>query len=165
MPRLPDPQQQPYGAHFYPHLMHQHQHQRTPFVPQPPVNRPQYNYASASNSRQISPLSTSNNTSPTSPKSYHGRQLRPLYIPAVLRPNDYPSKQTPTFKKPEDQDDESLKANGSWSSLPGLSALGRLSRRPTADSAKCVDINWNLDLFPVPTAQPTRKHWKVSRPG
>jgi hypothetical protein len=155
MPRLPDPQQQPYAAHFYPHLMHQQ-----PFAAQPPASRQPHHYASGSNSRQISPLSTSNNTSPTSPKSYHGRQLRPLYIPAVLRPNDYPSKQTPT-RKPEEQDDESLKVNGSWSSLPGLSALGRLSRRSTADSAKCLDIDWNLDMFPVPTAQPTRKHWKV----
>ncbi|KAI1878194.1 uncharacterized protein JN550_000376 [Neoarthrinium moseri] len=190
MPRLPD-QQQPYGAHFYPHLAQQ----TTQYTPQVHSNGPspahsrshsqtqtqaqtqaqtqsqpqsqsqsptqsQHQQPLGTNSRQISPLSTSNTPSPTSPKSYHGRQLRPLYIPAVLRPTDYPSKKTPTTKKSDDQDDDSLKASSSWSSLTGLGAFGRLSRRSTGDSGKCVDGDWNLDHFPKPTAEPTREHWK-----
>jgi hypothetical protein len=175
MPRLAD-QQQPYAAQFYPHLSQQPQQQQrqqpSPLQAQftaqtyaPPQTQTQtqtqHQLHSGGNSGQISPLSTSNNASPTSPKSYHGRQLRPLYIPAVLRPTDYPSKKTPT-KKSDDQDDDSLKASSSWTSLTGLGALGRLTRRSTGDSGKCMDGELNLDLFPRPTAQPTRKHWKVS---
>ncbi|KAK9416151.1 hypothetical protein SUNI508_09731 [Seiridium unicorne] len=174
MPRLPDQQQQPYAAHFYPHLSQQQpqSHFTTPSHALQTQTRTQtqtqtqtqaqQQLNSGPNSRQISPLSTSNNTSPTSPKSYHGRQLRPLYMPAVLRPTDYPSKRTPT-KKADDQDDDSLKASSSWTSLAGLGALGRLTRRSTGDSGKCMDGELNLDMFPKPTAEPTRKHWKPYR--
>lgn len=111
---------------------------------------------------QISPLSTSNNASPTSPKPYHRQRLRPLYMPAVLRPTEHPSKNI-TGRKSEAQDDDSqLSSNNSFISLSGLGALSRLSRRTTGDSGKWVEDEWNLDLFPKPTAQPTRQHWKVS---
>lgn len=139
---------------------------------------------------QISPLSTSNNTSPTSPKSqYHTRQVRPLYIPAVLRPNEHPSREVSSKAKPrgkadpdgdsyaaggegavDDEDEEDaegrrvMRSSGSFISMSGLGAFGfgRLSRRTTNDSAKCVDGAWNLDLFPEVTELPSRDHWKVS---
>lgn len=167
MPRLPDQQQQPYGGHFYmpnPHVSQQQQRSTIAAAQsqaQAQFQLQQQQMSSAASSRQISPLSTSNSTSPTSPKSYHTRQLRPLYIPAVLRPTDYPAKKTPTVKKTDD-DDDSLKASSSWSSLTGLGAFGRLARRGTGDSGKCLNGELDMDMFPKPTAEPTRTHWKVS---
>ncbi|KAI0168306.1 hypothetical protein BJ166DRAFT_253619 [Pestalotiopsis sp. NC0098] len=165
MPRLPDQQQQPYGGHFYmpnPHVSQQQQRSTIAAAQsqaQAQFQLQQQQMSSAASSRQISPLSTSNSTSPTSPKSYHTRQLRPLYIPAVLRPTDYPAKKTPTVKKTDD-DDDSLKASSSWSSLTGLGAFGRLARRGTGDSGKCLNGELDMDMFPKPTAEPTRTHWK-----
>lgn len=151
MPRLPD-QQQPF-AHFY-----------TPqYNPQSPgfQSQAQTQAQQVYTQPQISPLSTSNNASPTSPKSYHGRQVRPLYMPAVLRPTERQTRAVVPGKKTED-DNESLKMNSSFISLAGLGALGRLSRRSTGDSGKSVDNEWNFALFPKPTALPTKSHWKVS---
>ncbi|KAI0380908.1 FYVE-domain-containing protein [Hypomontagnella monticulosa] len=145
MPRLPE---QP-PAHFYPY-------QQSHAAPSQSPTYPSQGY----NSQQISPLSTSNNASPTSPKPYHRQRLRPLYMPAVLRPTEHPSKNM-TGRKSEGQDDDSqLSSNNSFISLSGLGALSRLSRRTTGDSGKWVEDEWNLDLFPKPTAQPTRQHWK-----
>ncbi|KAK8114069.1 FYVE-type zinc finger-containing protein C9B6.03 [Apiospora kogelbergensis] len=149
MPRLPD-QQQPF-AHFY-----------TPqYNPQSPgfQSQAQTQAQQVYTQPQISPLSTSNNASPTSPKSYHGRQVRPLYMPAVLRPTERQTRAVVPGKKTED-DNESLKMNSSFISLAGLGALGRLSRRSTGDSGKSVDNEWNFALFPKPTALPTKSHWK-----
>ncbi|KAI1492454.1 hypothetical protein F5X96DRAFT_677702 [Biscogniauxia mediterranea] len=149
MPRLPDQHQ----SHFFPHHHQPSSQIHSPtYLPQAPHGGYQ--------SQQISPLSTSNNGSPTSPKSYHGQRLRPLYMPAVLRPTQHPSKNTPNKKSEEQEGDSSLGLNSSFISLAGLSALGRLRRRSTGDTGKCTDDEWNLDLFPKPTAQPTRRHWK-----
>lgn len=123
-------------------------------------------------SQQISPLSTSSNTSSTgtSPTSQHDSRLQPAYMPAVLRPNLYPSKQA----KKDDADQSSLQSNQSFLTLNAWGLLGKLTRRATADSGKCIydeegeedddgdSVQWNLDLFPKPTSQPTREHWKVS---
>ncbi|KAI0128931.1 hypothetical protein BJ170DRAFT_352874 [Xylariales sp. AK1849] len=178
MPRLPDQQMQPqpHAAHFYPHQFQQSQlpqltsQSQSQSHPQPQPQSPaphvqqaqiQIQYANVGNSQQVSPLSTSNNASPTSPKSYHGRQVRPLYIPAVLRPTAHPSKKTSTKKSDgQEEDSHGLRCTSSFISLTGLGALGRLSRRSTGDSGKCVDGEWNLDMFPKPTAQPTKSHWK-----
>jgi hypothetical protein len=49
-------------------------------------------------------------------------------------------------------------------SLTGLTVFGqRLSRRSTADSGKCLGADWDLDMFPKVTAEPTRKHWKADQ--
>lgn len=162
MPRLPDQQQaafyQPQMPTYSPtYSQPQAQAPLPVYPPQPPQQQC---------NPQISPLSTSNNASPTSPRSYHGRQMRPLYMPAVLRPTEFPSKAPTQKPKPkpsaeEDEDDKALRSSGSFISLSGLSALGRLSRRSTGDSGKCVDGNWNLDMFPVPKGSPTMEHWKV----
>ncbi|KXX79062.1 Vacuolar segregation protein pep7 [Madurella mycetomatis] len=166
MPRIPGQQQQ---QSFYPHQQHHRQHQpyrhqqQSSFQPNP---LPTSYHPSTQYNSQVSPPSTPGNASPTSPKNYITRQIRPLYVPAVLRPTEFPSKAPPTRPKPEIEDetsDESLRHNNSFMSLgglSGLSAFGRLSRRSTADSTKSVDGSWNLDLFPKPTGAPTRKHWK-----
>lgn len=162
MPRLPDQSQTHGQLHYYtPHLVQQ-QSQSPGFLSQSetPTQLPAVQEYQPP-SQQVSPLSTSNNASPTSPKSYHGRQLRPIFMPAVLRPTEHTSK-APGRKSEEQEGDSQLKTNGSFISLGGLSALGRLSRRSTGDSGKCVDGDWNLEMFPKPTAQPTRQHWKVS---
>ncbi|KAK0623576.1 hypothetical protein B0T14DRAFT_425300 [Immersiella caudata] len=158
MPRVPDQQQSVYYAQQQanPQLF-----QQPPAFTQVPPIPTQHN--NANNQPQISPLSTSGNASPTSPKNYLARPIRPLYMPAVLRPTEFPSKAPPSRPGPEDEDgaeERALRPNSSFISLGGLSALGRLSRRSTGDSGKCVDDQWNLDLFPKPTGAPTRKHWK-----
>ncbi|KAI1417561.1 FYVE-domain-containing protein [Hypoxylon sp. FL1857] len=145
MPRLSDHP----SAHFYPY-------QQAPTVPSHSPTYPSQGYQS----QQISPLSTSNSPSPTSPKPYHRQRLRPLYMPAVLRPTEFPSRNV-IGKKAEAQDDDSqLSSNNSFISLTGLSAFGRLGRRATGDSGKWEEGEWDLDMFPKPTAQPTREHWK-----
>ncbi|KAL7626992.1 Zn finger protein [Parahypoxylon ruwenzoriense] len=145
MPRLHEQPQ----AHFYPYQQPPSAHSHSPTYP-----------SQGYQSQQISPLSTSNNASPTSPKPYHRQRLRPLYMPAVLRPTEHPSKRIPE-RKAEAQDDASqLSSNSSLISLTGLGSLGRLSRRTMSDSGKHVEGEWDLDTFPKPTAQPTRRHWK-----
>ncbi|KAJ9154957.1 Vacuolar segregation protein pep7 [Pleurostoma richardsiae] len=144
MPRLPDQQ-------------HQHAFYQPPLHTQQPYQPPAHYHP------QISPMSTnSNNVSPTSPKTYHTRQVRPLYMPAVLRPTEFPSKAPPKSPGLTDEDaaDKALRSTGSFASLSGLSMLGRLSRKSTGDSGKFVDGDWNLDLFPKVTGLPSRDHWK-----
>ncbi|KAK3379405.1 hypothetical protein B0T24DRAFT_154774 [Lasiosphaeria ovina] len=177
MPRLPDLQQQPA---FLPHYQRQQQ------LRQPPTSQPAFQQAPMRDAiyvppsvvpfhsapatqytnPQISPLSTSGSSSPTSPRPGIARQIRPMYMPAVLRPTEFPSKAPEPQAKPEDEadaDDQPLRSSNSFMSLPGLSAFGRLSRRSTGDSGKCVNGDWNLDLFPEPTGPPTRKHWKCDQ--
>lgn len=157
MPTLPGDQQ---SRHFFPQ---QRLHQRTQSF-QIPVGP------------QISPLSTSQSTSPdsvsnpTSPKAYHARHVRPVYMPAALRPNLFPSK---TMKPKADDaasassSDSDLtlrRTNSSIMNLPGMSVFGhRLARTSTGGSSRSsIDGDFDLDLFPEVTALPTRKHWKVS---
>ncbi|KAI0114914.1 FYVE-domain-containing protein [Daldinia grandis] len=148
MPRPAEQPQVQVQAHFYPY-------RQTPTAPSQSPTYPSQGY----HSQQISPLSTSTNASPTSPKPYHRQRLRPLYMPAVLRPTEHPYKMV--GRKTEAQEDDNLlSSNSSFISLAGLGALSRLSRRSTDDSGKCVDDEWDLDMFPKPTAQPTRQHWK-----
>lgn len=118
-------------------------------------------------SRQISPLNTSNNGSPTatSPMSHHAQRTRPMYMPAVLRPNEYSSKAAQR-KSDDEGSSPTPSTNSSFLALSGLGALGRITRRQTNDSGKCLpddseDDELNLDAFPKPTAAPTRDHWKL----
>ncbi|KAI1078409.1 FYVE-domain-containing protein [Whalleya microplaca] len=134
-------------AHFYPTQL-----------PQPSTQSPTYP-SQGYQSQQISPLSTSTNTSPTSPKPYPRQRVRPLYVPAVLRPTEHPSKRIPD-KKTEGQDESELRPTTSFISLSGLGAIALLSRRSTGDSGKSMESEWNFDMFPKPSAQPTRHHWK-----
>ncbi|KAL2137196.1 hypothetical protein VTI74DRAFT_7743 [Chaetomium olivicolor] len=157
MPRLQGQQQQPYYA---PAQQPRQQYRQPTFQPSPiPTNYP----ASTQYNSPVSPLGTPGSSSPTASKNYITRQIRPLYVPAVLRQNEFPSKEPPLRPKPEDEDgitEDGLRSNSSFMSLGSLGAFGRLSRRSTGDSAKCVDGKWDLDQFPKPTGAPTRKHWK-----
>ncbi|AEO68813.1 uncharacterized protein THITE_2118504 [Thermothielavioides terrestris NRRL 8126] len=170
MPRLPGQQQQsPYYAsaqqqHQQPQQQYAYRSQlQTSF--QPSGISTAYPMSTQYPNSPVSPLGTPGGISPTASKSYyHTRQIRPLYVPAVLRPTEFPSKEPPTRPKPEDDEDslteQDLRPNSSFMSLGGLTAFGRLSRRSTGDSAKCIDADWDLDQFPKPTGAPTREHWK-----
>ncbi|KAL0930843.1 FYVE domain-containing protein [Colletotrichum truncatum] len=114
--------------------------------------------------QRVSPLSTPHDGSPTSPKSCLNESVRPIYMPAVLRPTQHHSKM-PRTPKAEDMDGEDLlclrRSNSSFISLPGFSVIGqKLSRRSTGDSGKVIDLDLDPDLFPEVTGEPTRKHWK-----
>jgi hypothetical protein len=161
MPRPPDQQH----ATFYPQQFQPYSQpalqQQAPipaYPPQQPYNPP-----------HISPLSSAN-ASPTSPRSNHGRQNRPLFMPAVLRPTEFPSKAPPQKLKAqadavavaENDDDRPMRSSGSFMSLPGLNGLGRLSRRSTGDRAHSMFGNLNLAGFPTPKGAPSQQHWKVS---
>lgn len=184
MPRLPDQQQSwfhlPRQHHHHQPTGHQRslsyhmpqqltQQQQPPPLPQQqqqqPRQPPSPYYHQTSSSENISPLSTSNNASPTSPRNYHGRQVRPLYMPAVLRPTEYPSTAQPPRASPgiDDADDEEriVRSSGSFTSLSGILTLSRLSRRSTGDSGKVVEWDWDLSNYPKVNGFPTRGHWKV----
>lgn len=96
---------------------------------------------------------------------------RPMYMPAVLRPNyEFPPQQ-PLSRSPgassDSGSDSTLRRSntggpGGLLNLPGLNAIGtRLTRRSTAESSRSLDGEWDLDDFPHVTAAPTRRHWKV----
>lgn len=166
-----------------PTLPSEHLHQPPPtsraFIPaRPPHSRTQsYQLPSGP---QLSPLSTSDNSgssngspghpqvsasTPASPKAHHARHLRPMYMPAVLRPNEFPTKRArckPSMPESDDAVSDRTVRRGSVGFM-GMTALGqRLSRRSTGDSGKSFDGDWDLDLFPQVKALPTREHWKVS---
>ncbi|KAI1426011.1 FYVE zinc finger protein [Xylaria sp. FL1777] len=156
MPRLADAQ----PSHYFQHQPESHAYAPT----QLPDHAPRQ-VAQGYQSGQVSPLS-SNNGSPTSPKPYHRQRLRPMYMPAVLRPNEHPYKRHHSNKHegepltPGQDDDRPMSSANSFISLPGLGGWGRLTRRSTGDSEEHTESEWNLDLFPKPTAPPTRLHWK-----
>ncbi|KAK7742117.1 Zn finger protein [Cytospora paraplurivora] len=190
MPRLPDQQQtwfhhQPTGNHNHrsfsaylpqapqqkqPQYQHWEQQQTSPQQ----LQQLQYQQAQQQPRRQstpqlqqtseISPLSTSGSSPPTSPKNYHGRQVRPLYMPAVLRPNQYSSTTNLASASPNgesDDEDRTIQSTGSFTSLFGITGLTKLSKKPTSDSGKVVDWNWDLANYPQVNGQPTRRHWKA----
>ncbi len=157
MPTLADA----HPSHYFQHQPESHAYAPT----QRPDHAPRQ-VVQGYQSRQVSPLS-SNNGSPTSPKPYQRQRLRPLYMPAVLRPTEHPYKRCHGNKHeggpqtPGQDDDRPMSSANSFISLPGLGGWSRLSRRSTGDSEECMESEWNLDLFPKPTAPPTRLHWKV----
>jgi hypothetical protein len=126
-------------------------------------------------SNQVSPLSSSDerlqaSTTASSPNAYHARQARPLYMPAVLRPNSEftAQKLTKGFALGRANTagavTERRLSGGSFLGMPGIAAISqRLGRRTTGDSAKYLEGDWDLDIFPDVTDGPTRQHWKVSK--
>jgi hypothetical protein len=88
MPRLADTK----PSHFFQRQPPLHTQALAPAQPNAHVQSPDYALQQGYQSRQVSPLSTSNNGSPTSPKPYHRQRLRPMYMPAVLRPNSFYNK-------------------------------------------------------------------------
>lgn len=149
------------------HLLQQQQQTVQQFIQQQPPQQQQQRVSPpfTSNSSDISPLSTSNSVSPVSPKNYHGRQVRPLYMPAVLRPTEFPGSQStktsPTGDEGDD-DERAVRSSGSFTSLSGILNLGRLSRRSTGDSGKVMEYwNWDMSNYAQVKGEPTRRHWKV----
>lgn len=157
MPTLNTQQQSNY---FLPPARPQH-HRSQSYQPGP---RPGVSY------NGISSLSSSNSSgnSPTSPKPYMPRQ-RPLFIPAALRPNEFPSKPVPVPKTSLSEDSTpvgSLTRSGTGLLSLAGSALSTLTRRSTGDSGKMADDGddeneLDTGLFPDVTALPKRTHWKV----
>lgn len=153
------------------------QHSRHFFPQQRPTHQRNQSYQ-ISVGPQISPINTNESTSPdsisstpTSPRAHHARQTRPMYMPAALRPNLFPSK---TIKMPIDdaastsstEPDSALRrTNSSLINLPGMSVFGnKLARVSTGDSTQSsIDGDFDPEMFPEVKAQPTRKHWKVSK--
>lgn len=160
MPTLPGDQ---HSRHFFPRQ-------------QRPTHQRNHSYQ-ISVGPQISPINTqssspdSASSNPTSPRSHHARQTRPMYMPAALRPNLFPSK---TSKMPIDdgastsstESENTLRrTNSSLINIPGMSVFGnKLARVSTGDSAQSsIDGDFDPEMFPEVKSQPTRKHWKVSK--
>lgn len=144
------------------------------FFPQRPHHTRAQSYQIPQGTHQISPLTPSGSpdstSNPTSPKAHHARQPRPLYMPAALRPNLFPSKKSKG--KPaeivtalgNETDGTLRRTNSSIMSLPGMALFGnKLTRTSTGDSGRSsLEGDFDLELFPEVTSLPTRMHWKVS---
>ncbi|TQV92403.1 hypothetical protein V2A60_007096 [Cordyceps javanica] len=168
MPTLPSEQQ--HSRHFLPAAHRPVHHARSQ----------SYNLAAAAGPRfQINTdLANSNAghyaSTPPSPRgtsgsrsNIHTNGARPLYMPAVLRPNyEFPPQQ-PLSRSPgassDSGSDSTLRRTNTANllSLTGLGAIGhRLSRRSTIESSKSLEGDWDLTTYPDVTSPPTRKHWK-----
>ncbi|OAA53685.1 Zinc finger, FYVE-type [Cordyceps fumosorosea ARSEF 2679] len=167
MPTLPGEQQQ--SRHFLPHRPAQHGRSQS------------YNLARAGPRFHINTDVANANTghyasTPPSPRGTSGSRsnihsnntaARPLYMPAVLRPNyEFPPQQ-PLSRSPgsssDSGSDSTLRRTNTANllSLTGLGAIGhRLSRRSTTESSKSLEGDWDLAMYPDVTSPPTRKHWK-----
>lgn len=96
---------------------------------------------------------------------------RPLYMPAVLRPNyEFPPQQ-PLSRSPgassDSGSDSTLRRTNTANLLSSITGIGhRLSRRSTMESgssngtAKSLEGDWDLTSYPSVTSPPTRSHWK-----
>lgn len=154
-------------SYFFPERPQHNRSQSYQTGPRPGVSYSGYN--------GISSLSSSNSSgnSPTSPRPYGGPRQRPFFIPAALRPNEFPSKSVPVPKTSLSEDSTPVgsltRTSTGFLSLAG-SAVQRLTRRSTGDSGKIIDDSdddLDADQFPDVTGLPTRSHWKVrtSPPG
>ncbi|CAI4219506.1 unnamed protein product [Parascedosporium putredinis] len=82
----------------------------------------------------VSSLSSSNSSgnSPTSPKAYHTRQARPLFMPAALRPNESTGDSGKAFEEDEDELDVDM--------FPDVTALPTKQHwKPDPASTVCDD--------------------------
>lgn len=156
MPTAPGSQQ--HSRHFLPDSRRPHAHNRSQSFQLPPG--PQLSPNSA-NGFHEPPHAVS---TPPSPKARHAR---PLYMPAALRANnEFPSQPLTKSRSGDSSSDSGSdttlrRSNTGFMSLGGL--VGQQFGRRASESGKSsIDGEWNLDLFPDVTEQPTRKHWKVS---
>lgn len=169
------------------HFQHHHQQPQQP-PQQQQQRRPQhmrsFSYQVPPAAQQISPLSTSGESEhhtsvPASPNGRHARgfsQARPMFMPAVLRPNSDFIPQPLTSSSPNGSHDSDCECHGgrrlsnsstlmNMAGIAGMGVMGRLSRRATADNNKCPEgHSRNHDGFPAVTQAPTRAHWKVCCP-
>ncbi|GFP52593.1 hypothetical protein ACSS6W_003326 [Trichoderma asperelloides] len=154
MPTAPGAQQ--HSRHFLPDNSRPHAHNRSQSFQLPPG--PQLSPNSA-NGFHEPPHAVS---TPPSPKARHAR---PLYMPAALRANnEFPSQPLTKSRSGDSSSDSGSdttlrRSNTGFMSLGGL--VGQQFGRRASESGKSsIDGEWNLDLFPDVTEQPTRKHWK-----
>ncbi|RFU75526.1 zinc finger, fyve-type [Trichoderma arundinaceum] len=157
MPSVPGAQQQ--SRHFLPNGRRPHTHNRSQSFQLPPG--PQLS-PNSSNGFHDGPHAVS---TPPSPKSQHVSHVRPVYMPAALRPNDeFPSRPLTKSRSGDSSSDSGSditlrRSNTGFMSLGGLVGQ-RLGRRPSEGGKSSFDGEWNLDLFPDVTDLPTRQHWK-----
>ncbi|KAI9701121.1 MAG: hypothetical protein M1836_001790 [Candelina mexicana] len=129
------------------------------------------------NAQRMSPMNSASGTpaelSPTSPRDVPGlpylpfqtRQLHhpksPLYVPAVLRPTERPTKSPLAPLTPP------RSVSSSFGSLNSEDADGILSRRSTGDQPKklgrVVEDDRIDEGFGKVTGLPSREHWKTSK--
>lgn len=157
MPSVPGAQQQ--SRHFLPNRR-PHTHNRSQSFQLPPGPQLSPNSSNGFHEHAVS--------TPPSPKAHHANHVRPVYMPAALRPNDeFPSRPLTKSRSGDSSSDSGSdmtlrRSNTGFMSLSGIVGQ-RLGRRASAsESAKSsIDGEWNLELFPDVTELPTRKHWKV----
>lgn len=122
-------------------------------------------------SAPASPMnSSSTNSSPTSPRSYYARQIRPNYMPAVLRPNEYQARRLSSSgsdgaedQKPPDQIVSRQNSNNVLGPASINSFMGMFCGRPQK-ALRFFEDEDDLDHYPTVTDMPTRQHWKVIFP-
>lgn len=158
MPSVPGAQQQ--SRHFLPNSRPRpHGHNRSQSFQLPPG--PQLSPNSSNGFHEQHPVST-----PPSPKAHHATHVRPVYMPAALRPNDEFPQRPLTKSRSGDSSSDSgsdvtlRRSNTGFMSLSGIVGQ-RMGRRASESGKSSIDGEWNLDLFPDVTEPPTRKHWKV----
>ncbi|KAI7932470.1 hypothetical protein M0657_000600 [Pyricularia oryzae] len=106
--------------------------------------------------------------SPPSPSGFPSRRRgnAPLFVPAVLRPNEFPSREPHEHRSHASVDLPSSAPRSSPGSgfinLAGIGAISisRFARRSSADSNSFVESELEKKLFPPVTAEPKRSHWK-----
>ncbi|KAL5092039.1 hypothetical protein Trisim1_002428 [Trichoderma cf. simile WF8] len=157
MPSVPGAQQQ--SRHFLPNSRPRpHGHNRSQSFQLPPG--PQLSPNSSNGFHEQHPVST-----PPSPKAHHATLVRPVYMPAALRPNDeFPQRPLAKTRSGDSSSDSGSdvtlrRSNTGFMSLSGIVGQ-RMGRRASESGKSSIDGEWNLDLFPDVTEPPTRKHWK-----
>lgn len=130
----------------------------------------------------ISPTSPRNASTSTSPGRYphSSRQIKPpktpLYVPAVLRPTENPSRHRPSKSSSSNCVSRILasasaspitppsSADSSWDAREGQKTMeDTIQQRLMASEGitRIVTDEWNDDNFESVTGVPTRDHWKV----
>lgn len=159
------------------------------------INNPLNRYSYQQDYQSLTPTSSNSNTpstiSPTSPRTaststspgrwpHSSRQIKPpktpLYIPAVLRPTENPSRHRPTKSTSSTSVSRNLasssaspitppsSADSSWDAREGQKSMeDTIQQRLMASEGikRIVTDEWNNDNFENVTGAPTRDHWKV----
>lgn len=150
-----------------------------------PLYKPQYyGYPSQHQSPDSSDTASPTSFSPTSPQSSHLanplRQLRPpkkpLYVPAVLRPTERPSRNSPPSRSSGASSSNDLITPPSSSGSSPVQSVAVEEDEDTAlrkflgggavssGVSRIVGDEWNEKKIEPVTGSPTKDHWKVRLP-
>lgn len=147
MPRLPGQQHQ---GLFQPQQQQWAQLQRPQEPVQPIFTTSNHQRAHSNNSQNSPPLITSGNGSPTSPRAYYSRQIRPLYMPAVLRPTEHPSKALhhapPLQLRKKTKTEVSSRTAASSASAAPLRASADAPQATAANASTEAGTTWTCSL-------------------